>query len=100
MSAIYSENNQYYFNDYDSVLENGSPVNHFSWINNIKQNWLSDANRIIKAITAIDLAMQYLHAQCVIQRDVKTDNVLLDWESTLRIANLGENISPNNPLNP
>jgi serine/threonine protein kinase len=59
---------------------------------------LKGANRITKVIVGIALAMRYLHSRGIIHRDLKPDNILLDWDWTVRIADFGHSISPENPI--
>jgi hypothetical protein len=59
---------------------------------------LSGANRITRIIVGIALAMRFVHSQDVIHRDLKPDNILLDWDWNVRIADFGHSISPAEPL--
>jgi serine/threonine protein kinase len=46
-------------------------------------------NRIAKIAVGIALAMRFLHSRDVTHRDLKPANILLDWDWTVRIADLG-----------
>jgi serine/threonine protein kinase len=72
---------------------NGSLANHLQ----PTKCRLSGANRITKIVVGIALAMRYLHSRNVIHRDLKPDNILLDWDWTVRIADFGHSISPEKP---
>jgi hypothetical protein len=58
---------------------------------------LSGANRITKVIVGIAFAMRYLHSRGIIHRDLRPDNILLDWDWTVRIADFGHSTSPEKP---
>jgi serine/threonine protein kinase len=58
---------------------------------------LSGANRITRIIVGIALAMRFLHSRGFIHFDLKPDNILLDWDWNVRIADFGQSISLNNP---
>jgi serine/threonine protein kinase len=77
---------------------NGSFANHYT-----DQCRLSGSNQIVRIIVGIALAMRFGHSQKVIHRDLKPDNILLDWDLdldldwTVRIADFGHSIAPNQP---
>jgi serine/threonine protein kinase len=71
---------------------NGSLANHLS----PAEYPLSGANRITRIIVGIALAMRFLHSRGFIHFDLKPDNILLDWDWNVRIADFGQSISLNN----
>jgi serine/threonine protein kinase len=72
---------------------NGSLANHLPPTNYP----LTGANRITKIVVGIAFAMRYLHSRGVIHRDFKPDNILLDWDWNVRIADFGESTLADNP---
>jgi serine/threonine-protein kinase len=58
---------------------------------------LSGATRIARIIVGIALAMRFLHSRGFIHIDLKPDNILLDWDWNVRIADFGQSISLTNP---
>jgi serine/threonine protein kinase len=72
---------------------NGSLANHLS----TAECPLSGANRITRIIVGIALAMRFLHSRGIIHFNLKPDNILLDWNWNVRIADFGQSISLNNP---
>jgi serine/threonine protein kinase len=72
---------------------NGSLANHLS----PAKYPLSGANKIARIIVGIALAMRFLHSRGFIHCDLKPDNILLDWDWNVRIADFGRSISLNNP---
>jgi serine/threonine protein kinase len=80
--------------DHNSVIVtefavNGSLTSHLSQ----SRCRLNGANRITRVIVGIALAMRYFHSQGGIHRDLKPDNILLDWDWNVRIADFGHSIS-------
>jgi serine/threonine protein kinase len=72
---------------------NGSLANHLS----SAEYPLSGANKIARIIVGIALAMRFLHSRGFIHFDLKSHNILLDWNWNVRIADFGQSISLNNP---
>jgi serine/threonine protein kinase len=72
---------------------NGSLTNHLS----SAEYPLSGANRITRIIVGIALAMRFVHSRGFIHFDLKPANILLDLDWNVRIAEIGQNISLNNP---
>jgi serine/threonine protein kinase len=50
---------------------------------------LRGPNRIAKVVAGIALAMRFVHSRGVIHRDLSPENVLLDWDWSVRIADFG-----------
>jgi serine/threonine protein kinase len=72
---------------------NGSLTNHLS---RAKYHLISP-NKIARIIVGIALAMRFLHSRYFIHYDLKPDNILLDWDWNVRIADFGQSISLTNP---
>jgi serine/threonine protein kinase len=58
---------------------NGSLANHLQSIQSSHNCCLSGSNRIERIIVGIALTMRYLHSQDIVHRDLRPDNILLDW---------------------
>jgi serine/threonine protein kinase len=58
---------------------------------------LISPNKIARIIVGVALAMRFLHSRGFIHRDLKPDNILLDWDWNVRIADFGQSISLTNP---
>jgi serine/threonine protein kinase len=71
---------------------NGSLANHLSESENAQFSLLRGPTRIVKVIAGIALAMRYVHSQDVIHGNLTPDNILLDWDWKVRIANFGRSI--------
>jgi serine/threonine protein kinase len=69
---------------------NGLFANHLS----SSKYRLKGANRITKIIIGIALGMRYLHSKSVIHRHLTPDNILLDWDWNVRIADFGQSSFP------
>jgi serine/threonine protein kinase len=61
---------------------------------------LSGANRIAKVIAGIALAMRFVHSRGIIHRDLRPDDILLDWDWKVRIADFGHSSTPDSPIDP
>jgi serine/threonine protein kinase len=61
---------------------------------------LRGGNKITKVIVGIALAMRFVHSKGVIHGDLKTDNILLDWDWKVRITHFGQSDSPDLPSFP
>jgi serine/threonine protein kinase len=46
-------------------------------------------NRIVKVIAGIALAMGFLHSRCITDGDLKSENILLDWDWSVRMTGFG-----------
>jgi serine/threonine-protein kinase len=80
---------------------NGSLANHLPDSQDTNLSLLQGPTRIAKIITGIALAMRYVHSQGIIHRNLTPDNVLLDWDWNVRIANFGRSISiEETPISP
>jgi serine/threonine protein kinase len=61
------------------------------------QRPLPGPNRIAKVIAGIALAMRFAHSHGTIHRDLSPENILLDWDWTVRIADFGDSASLHAP---
>jgi serine/threonine protein kinase len=66
---------------------NGSLRNHLS--DSYFVHLLKHPTKIAKIIAGIALAMRYVHSKGVIHRNLTPDNILLDWDWNVRIADFG-----------
>jgi serine/threonine protein kinase len=78
-------------------IKNGSLASHLPWDKSSDKCDLRGANRIVRILVGIALAMRFLHSRGVIHRDLKPANILLDWDWTVRIADFGQSILLINP---
>jgi serine/threonine protein kinase len=71
---------------------NGSLANNLS----PAKYHLIGPNKIARIIVGIALAMRFHHSRYFIHGDLKPDNILLDWDWNVRIADFGRSISLTN----
>jgi serine/threonine protein kinase len=65
------------------------------------QSRLRKPNRIAKVLAGIALGMRFVHSRGVTHRDLNPDNILLDWDWNVRIADFGRSSSLDaQPLKP
>jgi serine/threonine protein kinase len=79
---------------------NGSLASHLPATQASDKCCLSGPNRIAQIIIGIARAMRSIHSRDSILRDLRPENMLLDWDWNVRIADFGHNISPDNPQPP
>jgi serine/threonine protein kinase len=72
---------------------NGSLANHLPDSHNSNLSLLQGPTRIVRIIAGIVLAMRYVHSKGVIHCNLTPDNILLDWNWNIRIANFRHSIS-------
>jgi serine/threonine protein kinase len=72
---------------------NGSLANHLPNPQNTNLSVLRGPTRIARIMTGIALAIRYVHSQGVIQCNQTPDNILLDWNWNVRIADFRDSIS-------
>jgi serine/threonine protein kinase len=63
---------------------NESLASHFT-----AERRLQGANRITRIIVGIALGMRFVHSRNIIHRNLTPDNILLDWDWNVRIADFG-----------
>jgi serine/threonine protein kinase len=70
--------------------ENGALADHLPMAKAILQ---CEQNRIARIIVGIVLAMRYLHRRGVVHRDLRPENIFLDWDWNVRIDDFGRSQS-------
>jgi serine/threonine protein kinase len=80
--------------------ENGSLASYLPSAGNGETCRLPGETRIARIIVGIVLAMRYIHSKGVIHCDLNPDNILLDCDWNVRIADFGLSISPDEPTVP
>jgi serine/threonine protein kinase len=61
------------------------------------QRRLPGPNRTAKVIAGIALPMRFAHSRGTVHRDLSPENILLDWDLTVRIAGFGDRASLDAP---
>jgi serine/threonine protein kinase len=87
------------------VLELRGPVSResiataYAWRGSLAECRWRGPNRTAKAkiVAGIALAMRAVHARRVVYRDLKPQNILLDWDWSVRIAGFGRSTAPGVP---
>jgi serine/threonine protein kinase len=78
-------------------VENGSLADHLPDADNCDFCRLSDSTTIVRIIVGIVLAMCFLHSESVIHLDLTPNNILLNWDWTVRICDFGHSLSIDHP---
>jgi serine/threonine protein kinase len=81
-------------------MKNGSLENHLSNAKNPDLSLLKHPTKIAKIIAGIVLAMRYVHSKDIIHGDLTPENILLDWDWKVRIANFGRSTFTNTVIDP
>jgi serine/threonine protein kinase len=79
------------------VAGNGSLASHLPSAEGALQCQLRGETRIAQIIVGIVLAMRYLHSRNVIHRDLRPDNILLDWYWNVRLCDFGHSLYSGEP---
>jgi serine/threonine protein kinase len=79
------------------VAGNGSLASYLPSAEGALQGQLRVETRIARIIVGIVLAMQYLHSRNVFHRDLRPENILLDWDWTVRLCDFGHSLYPGEP---
>jgi non-specific serine/threonine protein kinase len=79
---------------------NGSLANHLPSAEGALQGQLRGETRAARIIVGIVLAMRYLHSRNVVHRDLRPDNILLDWDWNVGLCDFGHSLSPGEPYFP
>jgi serine/threonine protein kinase len=71
------------------IAGNGSLASHLRSAEGALQGRLQGETRVARIIVGIVLAMRYLHSRNVVHRDLRPDNILLDWNWNVRLCDFG-----------
>jgi serine/threonine protein kinase len=74
-------------------IPNGSLADHLPSFHAPDSGRMQYPTRTAKIICGIALAMRYFHSRGVIHQNLTPENILLDWNWNIRIANLGRSHS-------
>jgi serine/threonine protein kinase len=73
-------------------VPNGSLANHLGPAAPSEQNGLSGGTRMAIIVAGIALAMRYLHSRGIIHRDLRPENIFLDWDWIVRIGDFSHSV--------
>jgi serine/threonine protein kinase len=79
------------------IAGNGSLASNLPSANRALQGQLRDETRVARIIVGIIFAMRYLHLRNVVHRDLKLNNILLDWDWNARLCDFGYSLCSGEP---